>query len=156
MSTTDRVLDCLIPSLDEIDLRRHPALLSLAICIPLTSNGCIAKMASIFSPSGGSSSNKIKCIEICCDVDDYSFPSQEIVNTWNWASLDAVLSSNMYENLERLEITVKKVIRSRNTGQRQRKYKDLERMVVELFRSRLPVVSKTVSVVVGPSVDEDN
>jgi len=93
-------------------------------------------------------------MEICCDVDLYSFPSQETINTWNWASLDATLSSNTYENLGRLEITIKKVIRSLNA--RQRKYKDLEGMVVELFRSRLPVLSKTVSVVAGPSVEVDS
>jgi hypothetical protein len=145
-------LDCLLASLDDIDLRRHPSLLSLAMCVPLTSNDCIQKVASILSQlwtSEPPSSSKIKCIEICCDVDTYSFPSREVIDTWDWAGLEAIISSNTYENLERLEITVKKVIR-----RWQRKYEDLEGMVVELFRSRLPVVARTMLVVAGSSVED--
>lgn len=155
LNTTDHIIDCQLSSLDDIDLRKLPSLLSLAISIPLTSNACIEKITSIFSPLfEASSSSKIKCIEICCDIDLYSFPSQRILDTWNWASLDAVLSSTTYEKLERLEITVKKAIRSRNTWHRQRRYKDLEGMLVDLFRGRLPVVSKAVIVISGPSVEE--
>lgn len=150
-------LECSLSFLDDVDLRRHPALHSLSITIPLTSKDCMEKVASIFSPllvDRAGSSSGIKCIEICCDVDIHSYPSQETVNRWNWARLDAILSSDTFSNLERLEITVKKVSRGNTTWQRQRKYEDLKGLLIELFRSRLPaLVSERVNVITDPPIE---
>ena len=116
------------------------------------------KTISIFSPlleSGEPSSSELELIEICCDVDIHSYPSQETIGNWDWAALDAILSSNTFMNLERLEITVKTVLRSRTTWQLHRKYKDLEKLLVELFRSRLPLVLKMGKVISGSPVAKD-
>jgi len=137
----------------------HASLLSFAVCIPLTSDESIQKLVSIFSQRSRDSTasnlqnSMIKLIEICCDIDLYNFPSDNLVSTWNWAALDSILTSAMYENLERVKITVKRVIRSRTA--RARRYDVLEGKVFALFSDHLPLASQRRLVAPGTTAEVD-
>ena len=137
----------------------YPSLISFAVCIPLTSGESIAKLVSTFSQrsrdstASNSQNSTIKLIEICCDIDLYNFPSDDLVLTWNWAALDSVLTSVMYENLERVKITVKWVTRSKTA--RARRYDVLEGKVFALFSDHLPLASQRRLVVPGTTAEID-